>query len=162
MNEFLTDKHKLYRLAFAESNVDRKWDRVIIFSDESTFSSANDGPVLVYRPRGERYNCQYMSTCTRSGRVSVLCRGWISHDGAAMLHLIDGHVDSIRCKHILQNVMGPSIRMLYRDGIIHFQQDDYAIHDSLVVQEWLSLQADFELTDWPPRAPGMNSIDYAE
>jgi hypothetical protein len=55
----LTDEHRLYRLAFAESSVDCQWDRVI-FSDESTFSSANDGPVLVYRPRGERYNSQYV------------------------------------------------------------------------------------------------------
>jgi hypothetical protein len=59
VKELLTDEHKLYRLAFAESNVDRKWDRGI-FSDESTFSLANDGPVLVYRPRGERYNSQYV------------------------------------------------------------------------------------------------------
>ena len=51
--------------------------------------------------------------------------------------------------------------MLYRDGIIHFQQD-YSIHDSRVVQEWLSLQAGLELTNWPPRAPGMNSIEYVE
>jgi len=44
VKELLTDEHKLYRLAFAENNVDRKWDRVI-FTDESTFTSANDGPV---------------------------------------------------------------------------------------------------------------------
>ena len=50
VKELLTDDHKLYRLAFAESNVDRKWDRVI-FTDESTFTSANDGLVLVYRPQ---------------------------------------------------------------------------------------------------------------
>jgi len=37
VKELLTDEHKLYRFAFAESNVDRKWDRVI-FTDESTFS----------------------------------------------------------------------------------------------------------------------------
>jgi hypothetical protein len=43
VKELLNDKHKLYRLAFAESNVDHKWDTVM-FSDESTFSSANDGP----------------------------------------------------------------------------------------------------------------------
>ena len=55
VKEFLTDKHKLYCAAFAESNVDHKLDRVI-FSDESTFSSANDGPVLVYRPQGQCYN----------------------------------------------------------------------------------------------------------
>ena len=83
MKELLTDEHKLYRLAFAESNVDRKCDRVI-FTDESAFTSANDGPVLVYRPQGQRYNPQYMSACKRSGRVCQLLgldlprRGWSS------------------------------------------------------------------------------------
>ena len=124
------------------------------YSDESIFSSANDGLVLVYRPWGERYNSQCMSACTCSGRVSVLCWGWISHEGAGMLHRIEGHLDSLQ----YQNVMVPSVRMLYPDGIIHFQQDHSSIHDSHVVQEWLSLQADVELIDWPPRAPDMNSI----
>jgi len=77
VKELLTDEHKLYRLAFAESNVDRKWDRVV-FTDESTFTSANYGPVLVYRLQGQRYKPQYMSTCKRSGRVSVNCWGWNS------------------------------------------------------------------------------------
>ena len=58
LKELLTDEHKLYRLTFVESNADSKWNRVV-FSDESTFSSPNDGPVLLYRPRGERYNSQY-------------------------------------------------------------------------------------------------------
>jgi len=49
MKDLLTDEHKLYRLAFADSNVDCKWDR-FIFIDESTFTSANEGPVSVYRP----------------------------------------------------------------------------------------------------------------
>ena len=74
MKELLTDEHKLYRLAFPENNVDRKWDRVI-FTDESTLTSANDLPVFVYRPQGERYNPLYMSTCKHSGRVSVQCWG---------------------------------------------------------------------------------------
>jgi len=71
VKELLTDEHKLHRLAFAESNVDRKWDRVL-FTDESTFTSANDGPVLVYRRQGQHYNPQHMSTCKRSGRVLEL------------------------------------------------------------------------------------------
>jgi len=70
LKELLTDEHKLYCLAFAESNVDCKWDRVI-FTDESTFTSANDGPALVYRPQGQRYNPLYMSTCRCSGRVQL-------------------------------------------------------------------------------------------
>jgi hypothetical protein len=135
--KILTDEHTLCRSAFAESNEDRKWDRVI-FSDESIFSSANEGSVVVYRPRGEHYNSQYtrMSTCTHSGRVSVLCWGWFSHEGAGMLHRVEGHLDSLQFQHILQKVMLPSVSMLFPDGIIHFQQDHCSIHDPCVVQEW--------------------------
>jgi hypothetical protein len=68
----LTDEHQLYHLAFAGSSVDYQWDRAI-FSDKFTFSSANDGPVLVSRPWGECYNSQYVSTSTCSGHVSVQC-----------------------------------------------------------------------------------------
>jgi hypothetical protein len=49
VKELHTDEYKLYCLSFAESSVDSKWDRVI-FTDESIFSSASDGLVLVYRP----------------------------------------------------------------------------------------------------------------
>jgi len=75
LKELLTDERKLYRLAFAESNVDRKWDRVI-FTDESTFTSANNGPVLVYRPQGQHYNPLYMSTCRHSGRCLSTVGAW--------------------------------------------------------------------------------------
>jgi len=53
VKEPLTDEHQLYRLEFAELSVNGQWDTVI-FCDVSTFSSANEGPVLVYRQRGER------------------------------------------------------------------------------------------------------------
>ena len=33
------------------------------------------------------------------------------------------------------------------------------LHDSRVVQEWLSRQADIELVDWPPQVLDMNPID---
>jgi len=49
--------------------------------------------------------------------------------------------------------------MLYPHGVIHLQQDHSSIHDSRVVQEWLSRQADVELHDWPPRAPDMNPTE---
>ena len=120
MKELLNDEHKLYHLAFAESNVDRKWDRVV-FTDESTCTSAKDRSVLVYRPQRERYNPQYMSTCKRSGRACVHCWGCISHEGARVLHCIEGHLDGLQYQNILQNVMVPVVRMLYPDGIIHLQ-----------------------------------------
>jgi hypothetical protein len=160
VKELLTDDNKLYRLAFAESNVARPWDRVMS-SDEATFSSASDEPVLVYRPRAECYNSQYtgMSTSTHSRRVSVHRWGWISHEGAVMLYRIEGHLYGLQYKHILQNVMVHSVRVLYPDGVIQFQQDHSSIHDSRVVRERLWQQANIELTDGPPRAPDMNPIE---
>jgi len=83
-----------------------------------------------------------MSTCKRSGRVSVHC--WGSHEGAGFLHRIEGHLDGLQYQHILQNVMVPSVQMLYTDGIIHLQQDHSSIRDSRVVQDWRSRQADVE------------------
>jgi hypothetical protein len=74
LKELLTYEHKLYRLVFVKSNVDSKWVRVI-FTDESTFTSANDEPVLVYRPQGQRYNPLHMSTCRRNDHVSTVGAG---------------------------------------------------------------------------------------
>jgi len=55
--------------------------------------------------------------------------------------------------------MVPSVWMFYPDGVIHLQQDHTSIHDSCVVQEWLSRQANVKLLDWPLRAPGVNPIE---
>jgi hypothetical protein len=49
--------------------------------------------------------------------------------------------------------------MLYPKGKIELQQDDSYIHDSPVIQECLSRQADVELINWTPRAPDMNPIE---
>ena len=90
----------------------------------------NDGPDIVCRPQGERYNTQYRSTCKRSGPGFVDCWGWISHEGAGFLHCIEGHLDGLHYQHILQNVMLPCVWMLYCEVIIHLQQDHSSIHDS--------------------------------
>jgi hypothetical protein len=127
VKEIFNKEYKLHSLTFAERNVDRKWDRVT-FSDESTFSSTNDGPVLVYWPLGERYNCQCTSACKYTGRVSVHYWGRISSERAGMLHRKEGHVDGLQYQHILQNVMVPSVWMLYPDCLICFQQHHSHIH----------------------------------
>jgi hypothetical protein len=46
---------------------------------------------------------------------------------------------------ILKYVMVPSVRVLYPDGVIQFQQDHSSFHDFHVVQEWLLWQASVEL-----------------
>jgi hypothetical protein len=122
VKEKLSDEHRLYRLALAEDNVDRDWGNVI-FSDESVVSSANDGPVRVYRPQGTRYNAEFVKESARCGHVSVAVWGWISSRGIRLLHKIDGRLDGAQYFHILRDIMVPSVREMYPDGVIHFQQD---------------------------------------
>ena len=114
---------------------------------------------FVCRHQGELYNKQCMSTCKSSGPVSVRYCRWISHEGTAVLHRIEGQLDSLHYEHILQNVMVPSVWMFYTDFIIHLQQDHSSFHDSRVVQVWLSRQVEVEFIDWPPRAPDMNPVE---
>ena len=55
--------------------------RIKTFSDETAFSSANDGLVLVYRPWEEHYNFQCVSLSTNSGYLFFV--------GARILHCIE-------------------------------------------------------------------------
>lgn len=159
----LRDEQQLYRLAFAEDNINRDWEDVI-FSDECVFSSANDGPVRVFRPTGTRHNAEYVAEAYRSGRVSVACWGWISARGLGMLHRIEPGpngrgLTSGQYVHILENVMVPSVRVFYPDGVIYFQQDQSPVHKSRLVQEWFARQDQVELLDWPPCGADLNPIE---
>jgi len=78
---------------------------------------------------------------------------------AVVFHRKEGHLNGLYYQHILQNVTVPSVWILHPDSIIHLQQDHSFIHDSRVVQEWLSRQADVELLDRPPRWPDVNPIE---
>lgn len=159
IKECLTEEQIIDRCAFAELELNRNWDHVI-FSDETCFSSAEFGPVLVYRPRGTRYDKRYVGERARSGRISVSCWGWISSDGAGVLHRIDGHLTSDQYLHILENIMIPSVRERYPDGVIQFMQDASPIHCSRRVQRWFSDQDSIEVLNWVPRAPDLNPIEH--
>jgi hypothetical protein len=144
VKEKLSEEHRLYRLAFAEDNVDRDGVNVI-FSDESVFSSANDGPVRVYRPQRTCYNAQYVKESARSGRVSVTVWGWISSRGMGLLHRIDGRLDGTQYLHILRDIMVPSVREMYPEGVINFQPDQSPVHKSQFLEGWLADQNELEL-----------------
>ena len=90
----------------------------------SYISSANDGPVLVYRNRGEHYISQYVYLQTQwSCLISVGAVSLMKGKECSIEYVIW----ALQYQHILQIVMLPSVRMLYPDGIIHFQQDHYSM-----------------------------------
>ena len=160
----LSDEHRLYRLAFAEENLYHDWSQVV-FSDECVFSSVNDGPARLFRPRGTRHNLEYVAETSRSGHVTIACWGWISARGIGMLHRIEERgpntraLNALQYVHVLENVMVPSVRVLYPEGVIQFQQDNSPIHTCQMVQEWFARQDQVDLVDWPPYAADLNPIE---
>lgn len=158
VKEFLSNDHKRLRLQFAGENVHRDWTDVI-FTDECTFSSANNGPAVVYRPRGARFHPQYVHHKRSCGRVSVSVWGWISSSAFGILHRIDGRLTGEQYLHILREVMLPSARLLYPDGVLQMQHDNSPIHKCRLVQEWLRSQDDVAIIPWPPRGADMSPIE---
>lgn len=121
IKEVLTDAHCVDHMAYAATHADADWSRVV-FSDEKTFSSSNDGPQIVYRPNNSRFDPKYVHQRQKSGRFSVCAWGWMSAAGGGPLWLVDGHLTGEQYRDILRDVMVPSVRVLYPDGPISFQQ----------------------------------------
>ena len=84
----------------------------------------------------------------------------MSSDGLGVLWRSDGTLSDMQYKCVLENIMVPSVRLIYPDGIIKFQQDNHPVHTSSRVMRWFSERPDINLIDWPPRSPDLNPIEH--
>jgi len=96
--------------------------RMKTFFDESTFNSANNGLLVVYRSWEDHYNFQYVSVSTNSG-----CFFFVE---GRILHCIETHLGGLQHKHILKTTMVTDVRLLYPNTVMQFQQDHSYSHDS--------------------------------
>lgn len=161
VKETLSVSHREARLAFAAANVDRPlafWRRVV-FTDEKVFCTASTGRVLVYRPKGARYDPKYIYSCRRSGRESVTVWAWISAEGCGLLWEVEGKLNARNYISILENVMLPSVAARFRDEQIIFQHDRSPIHMSHVVKRWFDDHGNITVLEWPPKGADMNPIE---
>ncbi|KAJ4440503.1 hypothetical protein ANN_08644 [Periplaneta americana] len=120
-------EHAVDRLAYATLRQDFDC-RNVIFSDKG---NSKDGPALVYRMVGHRYDERFVGRLNRSEVY----------------------------EHILANVMIPSARERYPEGTLFFQQDNHPVHTANRVQRWFTRRLDVDLVDWPPKSPDMNPIE---
>lgn len=121
---FLSEANKEARLRFAEEYIEQPpdfWHRVI-FSDEKSFQSFHNGPVKVYRPRNERFHANFIQPTFNSGRFSVNVWGWISYQGPGECWQIEGPLTGQNYRTIIENIMLPSVNILYPDENFIFQQ----------------------------------------
>ncbi|KAJ8985734.1 hypothetical protein NQ317_014385 [Molorchus minor] len=120
---FLTEDHKQRRVQFANEFLQENefWNNVV-FSDEKTFQSSNNGRLRVYRPRNTRFEENYTLRTTNSGRFSVNVWAWISVHGPGVCWQIDGRLTSAHYTNILENVMLPSVNQVFPENFVfqHF------------------------------------------
>lgn len=158
---FLEPRHKEQRLNFANQFVGRPddfWNNVI-FSDEKVFQSCHDGSIRVYRPQNSRYEERYIKPTDRSGRFSINVWAWISSLGPGVCWRIGERLTGQSYIRILDNIMLPSVTMLYPQNFI-FQQDNCSIHTSRIVTNWIN-EHNINVLPWPSKSPDLNPIENA-
>jgi transposase len=154
----LTQQHKERRVGFALEYMavdETFWDN-IIFTDEKTFQSTRNGPIRVYRPANSRFQGRYVNHVD-SNRFTVNMWAWISARGPGVLWHIDTRLNSPEYISILNNIMLPSVSLLYPDQFL-FQQDNCPVHTAHIVQDWFR-QNNIHIVDWPSRSPHLNPIE---
>lgn len=155
---FLTEANKQRRLEFAHEyiNQDNMWETVI-FSDEKTFQSCNNGKIRVYRPSGTRYDERYTHKTNQSGRFSINVWGWISARGPGVCQIVQGRLNAPLYCNILNQVMIPSVGAVYGQDFI-FQHDNAPIHKARIVQNYLE-ENHIRVLPWPSKSPDINPIE---
>ena len=131
----------------------------VFFSVGVTFSTTQEGPTFVYRPLSTRFDHRYSAIRARSGGISVSCWGWISRRGTGTIHRIRGKFIQQKYQRFLERYMDMYARLLYPDGILQFQQDNYPTHTSKFIRDWFERRLDIDLIDWPHCFPDLNPIE---
>lgn len=156
----LTMKHRKARLQFARNHLNWETSRwkTVLFSDESKFNLiGSDGMKRVRRPIGERLDIKYCRKTVKHGGGSLMVWGCFSAQGVGLLHLINGIMDGIMYRDIMQNVMLPyaeeDMTLIWR-----FQQDNDPKHTCKIVKKWF-LDNKIEVLPWPSNSPDLNPIE---
>ena len=60
---------------------------------------------------------------------------------------------------ILDEVLLPSVRIMFGDGPIYLVQDNYPVYKSQPVRQWLEDHPQVHVLFWPSRSPDLNPIE---
>ena len=158
--EYVLDAEDIRRrLSFAEGYADKDvaWWSTVIFSDETHIEVFGRSRVWVQRPRGERYNPDYIRQhMPHSERVSLW--GCFCAKGVGQAEIFVDAFDAVRYVDILDHNLLQTARHFYPKGQWWFQQDNAPQHTSRVARHWFGTHG-VDLIDFPPYSPDLNPIE---
>lgn len=158
----LTEAHKQQRIRYCQSMLDVFGEenfKDIIFSDEKPFKSDENHHVRVWRPKGQRYNQNFVCKDRQSGHVSASYWGWISIAGPGEIVPTGKKFNSRAYVELLDKVGFPSIEAQFESvENIFFMQDNARIHTANIVRDYLA-ERHIRVLNHPPKSPDLNPIE---
>lgn len=158
----LTEAQKRARIIHCRSmlNVFREANfPTIIFTDEKSYKSDENHHVSVWRPKGQRYNQDYVCKDRQSGHISASYWGWISIAGPGEIVPTGTHFNSQTYLEILDEIGFPSIEAQFGSvQNIVFMQDNARIHTANIVRDYLA-ERHIEVLNHPAKSPDLNLIE---
>jgi len=154
----LNAERKANRIRYCQSMLDfPSWNRTV-FVDESHFCTSKLGPKRVIRPRGTRFQDEFVNFVDFSGRVTCSVFGMLTSHGLGPLILIDGRMNALQYCDILESCLS-HLRLRFPHDDYFFVQDNCPIHTARVTTEWTHLNMGGEFLDHPPYSPELNPIE---
>jgi transposase len=159
----LNDKQRINRLNWCIERRNwtvRKW-KSVVWSDESRFTIyKNDGPGLVWRPPGTRFNIENMTPTVKFGGGGLMMWGCFSGKGLGPLVKVDGNLNSLGYIQILEDHLLPLIENDFNRRGYLYQDDNAPVHTARVVKNWYSTNGVNVLSNWPSQSPDLNPIEH--
>lgn len=160
---FLTDRVREQRMNFCrymlQPEQKRNW-RNIIFTDEKIFCTEEKSVKYVYRPSKQRFNEQYVTHSTRSGRKSIAYWGWMSSAGLGELYETSARMNSEKYVEILNDFVQTVPVLAGPLNSLIFQQDNSSVHTSNVTNNYLQSVGFQQILFWPSHSPDLNIIEH--
>lgn len=160
----LTQQHRDERIGYALQyyQEDEDFWRNTVCLDEKTFSSSEDGRSLVWRPRGERFNSDFVVHHYHSGRISCGIWGFITTRGVGEIIEVNARMNAEQYVYILENHFLPNVRrILPRNEFeeIKVIEDRSGVHRARATLRWYENHPEITLLPHPPKSPDLNGIE---
>lgn len=158
----ISEKNRKLRLEFANKHRDKGLEfwKLVLFTDESKYNVFGyDGKAKVWRKPNTALQPKNIVSTVKHGGGSVMVWGAIAASGVGNLVFVEGNMDRLQYKRILEHNLQPSVDKLNLGASWIFQQDNDPKHTAKIVKDWLLYYAPRQLHS-PPQSPDLNIIEH--